>query len=178
MKNKKTIYKDIEKWSVQHRLTHFKSTLMKLTWLCLFYQEFRNVLYCRIRVYHAIIPRLLQIFYYPLKSLYISTLNIGDELFIQHGFCTLIGAKSIGHGCWINQQVSIGFAKSEDDSPVIGNHVRVGAGAIILGNVHIGDHSIIGAGSVVVKDVPPNCTVVGNPAYIIKKDGVKTQLKL
>lgn len=47
------------------------------------------------------------------------------------------------------------------------------AGAKVLGKVTIGDNSIVGANAVVVKDVPPNCTVVGVPAYIIKRDGKK-----
>ena len=47
--------------------------------------------------------------------------------------------------------------------------MRVGVGAIIIGNVHIGDNVNIGAGAVVVKDVPSNTTVVGQPArYIVK----------
>lgn len=44
----------------------------------------------------------------------------------------------------------------------------IGANSVILGNVSIGDNSTIGAGSIVIKDVPKNCTVVGNPAKVIK----------
>jgi serine O-acetyltransferase len=40
-----------------------------------------------------------------------------------------------------------------------------------LGEITIGDHVEIGANAVVVKNVPPNCTVVGVPAYIIRRDG-------
>jgi maltose O-acetyltransferase len=49
----------------------------------------------------------------------------------------------------------------------LGNRVFVGAGAIILPNVHIGNNVIIGAGSVVTRDVPDNSVAVGNPAGVI-----------
>lgn len=55
--------------------------------------------------------------------------------------------------------------------PTLGNHVVVGAGAKILGNISVGHNCKIGAGSVVVKDIPSHSTVVGNPAHIIKQDG-------
>ena len=41
----------------------------------------------------------------------------------------------------------------------------------MLGNITIGDNSKIGGGAVAVKDVPPNCTVVGIPGRIVKRDG-------
>jgi maltose O-acetyltransferase len=50
---------------------------------------------------------------------------------------------------------------------IIGNNVFVGAGAIILPNVHVGNNVIIGAGSVVTRDIPENSIVVGNPAKVI-----------
>ena len=55
--------------------------------------------------------------------------------------------------------------------PTIGNNVKICAGAIVIGDVHIGDNSTIGAGAIVLKDVPDNCIVVGNPARIIKRNG-------
>ncbi|HSE57354.1 MAG TPA: sugar O-acetyltransferase [Nitrospiraceae bacterium] len=50
----------------------------------------------------------------------------------------------------------------------IGNDAWIGGRAIILAGVTIGDGSVIGAGSVVVRDVPPACIVVGNPARIVR----------
>jgi serine O-acetyltransferase len=44
-------------------------------------------------------------------------------------------------------------------------------------NIHIWKVSI-GANAVVVKDVPANCVVVGVPAYIVKKDGVRVRENL
>ena len=49
----------------------------------------------------------------------------------------------------------------------------VSAGAKIIGSFTIGENSKIGAGSVVLKEVPPNCTVVGVPGRIVKRDNVK-----
>ena len=40
----------------------------------------------------------------------------------------------------------------------------------MLGSFTIGENSKIGAGSVVLKEVPPNCTVVGVPGRIVKRD--------
>jgi bifunctional N-acetylglucosamine-1-phosphate-uridyltransferase/glucosamine-1-phosphate-acetyltransferase GlmU-like protein len=44
----------------------------------------------------------------------------------------------------------------------------IGAGSVLIQGITVGRNSIAGAGSVVINDVPDNCTVVGNPARIIK----------
>lgn len=103
-------------------------------------------------------------------ALYINTPNIGPGLYFQHGFATIIHAKSIGKNCHINQQVTIGF-HGAGRCPVIGDNVSIRAGAQIIGNVTIGDNVTVGAGAVVVKSVPANCVVVGVPAYIVRRDG-------
>lgn len=46
----------------------------------------------------------------------------------------------------------------------------IGAGAILLPGVTVGEGAVVGAGSVVTRDVPPNTTVVGNPARPIRRD--------
>src|SRR5699024_5067810 len=46
----------------------------------------------------------------------------------------------------------------------------ISSGAKILGPFTVGDNSKIGAGSVVLKEVPPNCTVVGVPGRIVVKN--------
>jgi serine O-acetyltransferase len=63
--------------------------------------------------------------------------------------------------------VTIGLKRTQErGSPVIGNHVDIGAGAKILGAIHIGDHAVIGANAVVLKDVPAGALAVGVPAQI------------
>ena len=104
---------------------------------------------------------------FPLMdTLYITTNEIGPRLFIQHGFATIISAKSIGSDCWINQQVTIGYT-FDTVPPVIGNGVRISAGAKVVGDIIVGDNSIVAANAAVVKDVPENAIVGGVPARII-----------
>jgi serine O-acetyltransferase len=105
-----------------------------------------------------------------------SSCAIGKGLFIQHGFSTIVMAD-IGDNCWINQQVTIGH-KNKSGRPKLGNNVRITAGAKVLGNIQIGDNVTVGANAVVVRDVPANCVVVGIPARIIQRDGVKVDERL
>jgi serine O-acetyltransferase len=69
----------------------------------------------------------------------------------------------------IEHQVTIGAERRE--SPVLGDDVFIGAGAKVLGPVSIGDGAKVGANAVVVDDVPPNCTVVGIPARVVRRRG-------
>lgn len=54
-------------------------------------------------------------------------------------------------------------------APIIGNHVLIGAGAVILGNIKIGDNVNIGANAVVLRDIPDNSIAVGVPAKIHRR---------
>ena len=108
-----------------------------------------------------------------LNSLYIKTNNIGKGLFIQHGFSTIITAESIGENCWINQQVTIGWTAA--GSPIIGDTVRIGAGAIVLGNIKIGDNSTVGAGTTINASIPNNSLVVGAKPRVIWNHIVENQ---
>jgi len=85
---------------------------------------------------------------------------------------TIHKRAKIGKNCAIFQNVTIGAGKynpvHDSHVPEIGNNVTLYANSIIIGGIKIGDNAIIGAGSVVLNDVPPNTTVAGNPAKIIK----------
>ncbi|MGF7038060.1 serine O-acetyltransferase [Mucilaginibacter lappiensis] len=140
--------------------------------LMTYYPEFRNLFYNRVGSVSVLINFLCP----KMNTLFIHTQDIGPGLYIQHGFATIITAKSIGKDCWINQQVTIGFNGA--DSPVIKDNVTIRAGAKVIGNVTVGGNSIVGANAVVVKNVPGNSTVVGVPAYIIKRDGIKVKESL
>lgn len=70
----------------------------------------------------------------------------------------------------IAQNVTIGRNFGDRKVPVIGDDVYVGTGSVVFGEIRVGNNVIIGANSVVNKDVPDNCTVVGNPMRIISTD--------
>lgn len=95
--------------------------------------------------------------------------TIGRRLFIDHGIGVVIGATAIvGDDVTIYQQVTLGGVSlsSGKRHPTIGNGVVIGAGARVLGDIHMGDSAKVGANSVVVKPVPAGCTAVGIPARI------------
>lgn len=142
-------------------------------YLMTYRREFRNLFYNRIGVCRYFLNPLCR----PLNSLFLPTKQIGAGLYIEHGFSTIVAAEQIGKDVWINQQVTIGF-KNRIEGPKILDNVRIYAGAIVIGKIVIGENSIIGAGAVVTKDVPPNSTVVGNPARIIRLDGARVDIKL
>jgi serine O-acetyltransferase len=73
----------------------------------------------------------------------------------------------IGDNVRIDQHVTIGIRWDEKIAPIIGNNVRIGAGAKVLGSIRIGNNARIGANAVVLKDVPDGATAVGIPARII-----------
>ena len=79
----------------------------------------------------------------------------------------------IGDNCLIAQNVTIGRNLGDTEVPVIGNDVYIGAGSVVFGEIIIGDNVIIGSNSVVKKDIPSNCTVVGNPMKVINRNRVK-----
>jgi len=96
--------------------------------------------------------------------------KIGRRFFIDHGMGVVIGETAeIGDDVLIYQGVTLGGTGKEKGKrhPTIGNHVVIGTGAKVLGNIVIGNHVKIGAGSVVIKPVPDNSTVVGVPGRIV-----------
>jgi serine O-acetyltransferase len=103
--------------------------------------------------------------------------TIGRRAFIDHGMGVVIGETTIvGDDVLIYQGVTLGGTGKETGKrhPTLGHNVVVGAGAKVLGNIEIGSNVRIGAGSVVVKDVPPDCTVVGVPGRIVHRQGAPT----
>jgi serine O-acetyltransferase len=92
---------------------------------------------------------------------------IGGGLVLPHPNGIVIHSDvKIGPNCLIFQQVTIGVTSSIIP-PVIGGHVDIGAGAIILGNIKIGDHARIGAHALVCKDVPAGKTARNTTAIEI-----------
>jgi len=98
--------------------------------------------------------------------------EIGPGLKIIHGMGIIIGIEAkIGANAYIYNDITIGYKGVEDEGTgqaVIGNNVRIGTGARLLGNIEIGDNVVIGANSVVTKSFPADTVVAGIPAKIIK----------
>lgn len=102
--------------------------------------------------------------------------TIGKGFFIDHGTGVIIGETTvIGNNVTLYQGVTLGGTGKETGKrhPTLEDNVMVSAGAKVLGSFTVGANSKIGAGSVVIEEVPPNCTVVGVPGRIVKRDNVK-----
>ena len=104
--------------------------------------------------------------------------NIGDGLFIDHGMGVVIGETAdIGDDVTLYQGVTLGgtgFATGKRH-PTVGDNVTIGSGAKLLGPIEVGHGAKVGANSVVITDVPPNCTVVGNPGHVVRVDGKRPE---
>ena len=103
-----------------------------------------------------------------------SDVEVGPGLMITHGGVIIDGRVRIGRNCQINPWVTIGLSNSRKlgfsvEGPTIGDNVHIGTGAKVLGPITVGDHARIGANAVVVSDVPPNVTVVGVPAHVLRR---------
>jgi len=97
--------------------------------------------------------------------------KVGRRFTIEHfGGIIVSGDASFGDDVIIRNGVTVGLRHtSVRGSPTIGNRVDIGAGAKLLGPIHIGDDVAIGANAVVIKDVPANSIAVGVPARIIPR---------
>ncbi|HEY4374002.1 MAG TPA: serine acetyltransferase [Burkholderiales bacterium] len=87
----------------------------------------------------------------------------GRTVFMPHPYGIIIHSKAqIGNGVVIMQHVTLGGrVPGKNEAPVIEDGVYLGAGARILGLVHIGRGAVVGANAVVTRDVPAGATVVG-----------------
>jgi serine O-acetyltransferase len=93
--------------------------------------------------------------------------QIGKGLRIHHFGGIIIHSETvIGEGCTLYHGVTLGDRGGWGGAPRIGNHVMIGAGAKILGDVTVGDDCRIGANAVVTASIPPRCLAVGVPAVI------------
>ena len=133
------------------------------------YPEFRSLLYRRANKSSLgkALSRLASVFYRGAPGLIIGSGPIGPGLYIEHGFSSVLAHTSLGRDVWINQNVTLA-AHGERGGPVIGDRVRIYAGAVVLGGVHVADETIVGAGSVVSRDTTESSVVAGNPARYIK----------
>ncbi len=97
--------------------------------------------------------------------------EIEPGIFIDHGMGIVIGeTASVGNGTLIYHGVTLGSAHLTFGKrhPTVGRNVFIGANAVVIGPVNVCNGAKIGANAVVLHDVPRACTVVGNPAKIVK----------
>lgn len=90
--------------------------------------------------------------------------SVAPGVYIVHGQVVIDGIVSIGSGVVISPFVTIGLRAGNFVGPVIEDGVHIGAGAQLIGPIHVGAGATIGAGAVVVHDVAPGITVAGVPA--------------
>jgi serine O-acetyltransferase len=98
--------------------------------------------------------------------------QIGQEMVIDHGMGVVIGETAIvGDQVVIYQGVTLGGVSlvARKRHPTVGNRVVIGSGAKVLGNITIGEGARIGANAVVLENVPPNSTVIGVAARIVRR---------
>lgn len=102
-----------------------------------------------------------------------SATEIGEGFYIGHfGTIVINGKAKIGRNCNIAHGVTIGQANRGKlkGYPTIGDHVWIGTGSVIVGNINIGSNVLIAPNSFVNIDVEDNSLVIGNPCKIIKKE--------
>ncbi len=105
--------------------------------------------------------------------------TIGRRFFIDHGTGVVIGETAeIGDDVTIYQGVTLGGTGKDIGKrhPTVGSGVMIGAGAKVLGPFTVGNNSKIAAGSLVLHEIPDNCTAVGAPARVVKRDGKRVDI--
>lgn len=165
-KNQKHITADVAAYKAEYNRG-------SLLWFLTYNHSFRTLFYHRIGWFSKLIEWLApgQVTLTIPKKV-----KVGDGLLLFHSYGTILNAREIGAGCRIVCNITLGDKKGK--TPIIGNHVEILPGAVITGDVIIGDNCVIGPNAVVYKSVPANCVIVGNPAYILKRDGVVVNEKL
>lgn len=142
--------------------------------VCTRQRVFRNLFYYRLGEYVSVFIKWLLP---PERTLTIWCPEIGEGCHFEHNYATYLNAEHIGRDFYCLHLVTLGN-DSQGQRPVIGDGVSIYTGATVFGGIHIGNNVTIGAGAVVSKDVPANCTVVGNPAVIVRQDGERVNIKL
>jgi serine O-acetyltransferase len=138
-------------------------------------------LHVRLRV--PILPRLLSVLSRFWTGVEIHpAARIGRRFFIDHGTGIVIGETSeIGDDCVLFHNVTLGGTGKHGGKrhPSVADGVYIGTGATLLGPIRIGPRAKVGANSFIhMRDVPANCTAVGTPARLVKRDGRRVDEEL
>lgn len=162
---RKVIDADMER--LIDEIPYTKEGIPALNYLLLVNKPFRNVFYYRVSN-SLILKNLSRVFIKPLNTIEIEG-KIKGGLRISHNYA-VIHPESAGENLFVGHGATIGKndrEKGKQHYPVIGNNVSIYANAVVFGSISIGNNVLIGAGAIVNRDIPDNCTVVGNPCRII-----------
>lgn len=176
--HKDIIDEDMKQWKKYH--PYSKEGILSLNYLLWFYKSFRAVF-----IYRTIGSKR---YLYVLKW-FIKRPPIGIEIYgkieagllITHNMGCVINVTQAGKNLSVSQGVTIGAGKANSEgrnTPVIGDNVCILTNTVVFGGISIGNNVKIGAGSVLNKSVPDNCTVVGNPARVVCRNGIKCDEQL
>lgn len=172
LNEKQAVREDMRRWGENETLWCLHKLLVRS-------KLFRRIFLTRVSFESRNKQKILRLFYKPAEYFAIDVVSkkMGGGFLVFHGNSTIVYAQSIGKNFSVYQNVTIGRGKKIDgnDVPVIGDNVFAGTGAIIIGGIHIGNNVKIGAGALINKDVPDNCTVVGNPMRLIYKKDMKDE---
>lgn len=172
LQEKEVVIEDMRCWGEAGSLWNLYKLLVRS-------KIFRRIFLTRVLFESRKKQKFLRLFYKPAEYFAIDIISqkMGGGFFVSHGNSTIVYAQSVGKNFLIHQNVTIGRGKkiNGNDVPVIGDNVFIGTGAIVIGGIHIGNNVKIGAAALVNKDVPDNCTVVGNPMRIICKKEIENE---
>lgn len=131
-----------------------------------------HLLHTTLRI--PVLPRLLSLVARWITGIEIHPgARVGGGVFIDHGMGVVIGQTAVVEdGVTLFQGVTLGATGHEKGSkrhPTVRRGAFIGCGARILGDVVVGENARVGAGAIVVEDVPPDTTVVGFPAFVIRQ---------
>jgi serine O-acetyltransferase len=171
------VAQDLKRWKVQGFRPRdgaslavglsFKDVLVLLwrypaVWATLLYRASSWCTAHRVRVLPSVLERLNMLCFGVEIS---SAVAIGPGLYVPHPRGMVLMARRVGANCSFIHSCTLGMRETWD-FPVLGDAVFVGAGARVLGGIHLGDGCSVGANAVVIRDVPAGATAVGVPATV------------
>ncbi len=174
--NRDKIKQDLEKVGEENFFEN-KTGIMAFQYSMIFLKPFRNIFYFRTKS-SLFLRNISRIFCKPLATVEING-DIGEGFRISHNY-SVIHPQKAGRNFTVGHGVTVGKGKEREgnpgwNKPIIGDDVHIYSGATVFGGILIGNHVEIGAGAVVFQDIPDNCTVVGNPGRIVKKAENRTK---
>lgn len=160
-----SMWKDVEVYAKEYKVNG--NQYFQLLWFLTFNRSFRSLYYYRLGAKRFLVMWLGRgesNFHIP------QTCKIAPGVLFFHSYGTILNGWSIGTECRITHNVTLG--DKHGMRPHIGERVEILPGAVIVGDVTVGNDCVLGPNAVVYKSVPDNCIVVGNPAYILKENGI------